>query len=98
MSVDFDQNAGAPCRNLHRIVASQVFVRVDGGIAGDDAAAVELFRYVPTDKTGIFIRITVFRARQIRNSGRGMMRNTDDDVISFAILYNQERLFSRFEH
>jgi hypothetical protein len=67
-----------------------VFVRVDGGIAGNEAATVELFRKVPTDKTGIFIRITVLRAGQIGNAGWGMMGHTDDDVIPCAILNNQE--------
>jgi hypothetical protein len=86
--VDLNQDFGAPFRNLHRIVAVQVFIGIDGGIAGYDAAAIEVFRYVSADETGIFIRITVLRAWQSGNTSRRMMGYTDDDIKPRALFYN----------
>ena len=42
VTMDFDQNVGLPVDNSFCVIAVGVFVCVDGGIADDNATAVEL--------------------------------------------------------
>jgi hypothetical protein len=90
MAVDLDQHVWTPGDNLPGVVAVRVLVGINGGIAGDDTAAVEVLGNLPADEPGIFVRVAVLGTGHPGGTRRGVMGYTHDNVRTVTGFHHQE--------